>query len=227
MGPVSRYDFKRSEEDGATVKLVYENRGEKLGVARADLNARIASKIEQAELDPDQEALLEKLLGQDYEVITADERLDKIAADFVEHCATRWESDKSMMVCIDKITCGRMLQLIVPRWQAKAAEVRDAAEAKRSEAETAVDEAVRAALVEEAEEFTTQAAWLDETIVEIIISEAQNEVEDFAKWGFDIIPHRALIKQGSRPPTVSASMSRLRSRALSIPFVSPSSAQCG
>jgi type I restriction enzyme R subunit len=30
-GYVSRYDFKRSEEDGATVKLVYENRGEKLG----------------------------------------------------------------------------------------------------------------------------------------------------------------------------------------------------
>ena len=29
---VSRYDFKRSEEDGSTVKLVYENRGEKLGV---------------------------------------------------------------------------------------------------------------------------------------------------------------------------------------------------
>ena len=28
---VSRYDFKRSEEDGATVKLVYENRGEKTG----------------------------------------------------------------------------------------------------------------------------------------------------------------------------------------------------
>jgi hypothetical protein len=27
---VSRYDFKRSEEDGASVKLVYENRGEKL-----------------------------------------------------------------------------------------------------------------------------------------------------------------------------------------------------
>ena len=39
---VSRYDFKRSEEDGATVKLVYENRGEKLGIARLDLNDRIA-----------------------------------------------------------------------------------------------------------------------------------------------------------------------------------------
>jgi type I restriction enzyme, R subunit len=60
---VSRYDFKRSEEDGATVKLVYENRGEKLGVARLDLNSRIAEKIEEAELDPDQAALLDKLLG--------------------------------------------------------------------------------------------------------------------------------------------------------------------
>ena len=54
--------------------------------------------------------MLEKLLGKDYEVITADERLDKIAADFVEHCATRWESGKAMLVCIDKITCARMHQ---------------------------------------------------------------------------------------------------------------------
>ena len=60
---ISRYDFKRSEEDGATVKLIYDNRGEKLGVARLDLNERIATKIEEAELDHDQEALLEKLLG--------------------------------------------------------------------------------------------------------------------------------------------------------------------
>ena len=193
---VSRYDFKRSEEDGATVKLVYENRGEKLGVARTDLNDRIASKIEDAELDPDQEALLDKLLGQDYEVITADERLDKIAADFVEHCATRWESGKSMLVCIDKITCARMLQLIIPRWQAKAASVRAAADAKRAEAQAASDKTSRTSLEEKAEQLAAQAAWLDETIVEIIISEAQNEVKVFAKWGFDIVPHRARMKQG-------------------------------
>ena len=193
---VSRYDFKRSEEDGATVKLVYENRGEKLGVARVDLNDRIAEKIEEAELDPDQSALLDKLLGQDYEVITADERLDKIAADFVEHCATRWQSGKSMLVCIDKITCARMLQLVVPRWQAKAAAVREATDAKRAEAEAEGDETVRTALAEEAEALAAQAAWLDETIVGIVISEAQNEVRDFAKWRFDIIPHRARMKQG-------------------------------
>ena len=193
---VSRYDFKRSEEDGSTVRLVYENRGEKLGVTRTDLNDRIATKIEEAELDPDQEALLDKLLGQDYEVVTADERLGKIANDFVDHCATRWQSGKSMMVCIDKITCARMLQLIVPKWQAKAAEVRREAEAKQGEAEGTADEAVREAHAEAANKLEAQAAWLDETIVEIIISEAQNEVADFKKWGFDIIPHRARMKQG-------------------------------
>ncbi len=193
---VSRYDFKRSEEDGATVKLVYENRGEKLGVARADLNDRIAAKIEEAELDPDQAALLDKLLGKDYEVITADERLDKIAADFVEHCATRWESGKSMFVCIDKITCARMHQRIMLRWRARAAEVRTAFEAKKAEASATVDETTRAALTSEAEALEAQAKWLDQTIVEIIISEAQNEVGDFKKWGFDIIPHRALMKRG-------------------------------
>ena len=42
-------------------------------------------------------------------VLTADERLDKVAADFVEHCATRWQSGKSMLVCIDKVTCARMI----------------------------------------------------------------------------------------------------------------------
>lgn len=193
---VSRYDFKRSEEDGATVKLVYENRGEKLGVARTDLNDRIAEQIEQAELDPDQAALLDKLLGKDYEVITADERLDRIAADFVEHCATRWQSGKVMLVCIDKITCARMYQRILPRWRDKAEQVRAAEQAKRGEAAGVAEAEARAAVLAEADRLKAQADWLDETLIQIIISEAQNELADFKQWGFDIIPHRELIKQG-------------------------------
>ena len=193
---VSRYDFKRSQEDGATVKLVYENRGEQLGVARIDLNDRIAAKIEEAELDPDQEALLDNLLGKDYEVITADERLERIADDFVGRCAARWQSGKSMLVCIDKITCARMFQLIEPRWRAKASEIGALAATRRSEADAEADPAVRAELAEQAEKLAAQAAWLDETLVRIVISEAQNEVRDFARWGFDIVPHRSLMKQG-------------------------------
>src|SRR5690606_34166301 len=104
-----------------------------------DLNSTIAEKIEEAELDPDESALLDKLLGKDYEVITADERLNKIAADFVEHCATRWQSSKAMLVCIDKITCARMYQRIIPLWKLKAANVREAAEVKRAEAAKTTD----------------------------------------------------------------------------------------
>lgn len=193
---VSRYDFKRSEEDGATVKLVYENSGEKLGVERVDLNDRIAAKIEEAELDPDQEALLEKLLGKDYEIVTAPDRLDKIADDFVEHCATRWESGKSMFVCIDKITCARMHKRIVPRWEAKSAEVQAAANAKQSEVTKATDLEVQERLEAEYEQLAAQAQWLEDTFVGLIISEAQNEVRDFNKWDFDIIPHRSLMKKG-------------------------------
>ncbi len=197
---VSRYDFKRSEEDGATVRLVYENRGEKLGVVRLDLNDRIAEKVAEADLDPDQVALLERLLGKDYEVITADDRLDKIAADFVDHCCARWESGKSMLVCIDKITCARMHQRIMPRWQAKAAELRVAAVALNAEIEGMPDGPEREAALERYARLCRQADWMDETIIEIIISEAQNEVRDFRKWGFEIEPHRERMKRGFETP---------------------------
>jgi len=195
-GYVSRYDFKRSEQDGATVKLVYENRGEKLGIARLDLNDRVNAAIDQADLDPDQESLLEKLLGKDYEVIIADDRLEKIAGDFVEHCAARWESGKSMLVCIDKITCGRMYQRIAPRWQAKIGELNAAI--ARMEADLGrgggdpLDDRGAAILGRMRE----QVRWMETTIIGIIISEGQNEVSDFKRWGFDIIPHRALMKKG-------------------------------
>lgn len=193
---ISCYDFKRSEEDGATVKLVYENRGEKLGIARLDLNDRIADAIAKVELDPDQEALLEKLLGKDYEVITADDRLEKIAVDFVEHAATRWESGKSMLVCVDKITCGRMHKLIIPLWKKKLSEVRKEVALYVAKLAAEKDEDTRTALMAQRDRLLAQAAWLESTIIEIIISEAQNEVADFKKWGFDIITHRSTMKQG-------------------------------
>jgi type I restriction enzyme R subunit len=193
---VSRYDFKRSEQDGATVKLVYENRGEKLGLARLDLNDKIAAAVDAADLDPDQTALLEKLLGKDYEVITADERLERIATDFVAHCSTRWEAGKAMMVCIDKITCARMLKLIGPKWTARAAAVRLEAQARLAAIATAEDDETRQVLHAQRDRLLAQAAWMDETLIEIIISEAQNEVADFKHWGFDIIPHRSVMKLG-------------------------------
>jgi type I restriction enzyme R subunit len=199
-GYVSRYDFKRSEEDQSTVRLVYENRGEKLGIARSDLNDRIATKIEEAELDPDQTALLEKLLGKDYEVMTADDRLDKLADDFVEHCSTRWETGKSMLVCIDKITCGRMFQRIEPRWKTKVSQVKAQLRQLQAQVGTTTDPDEIERISKRIMDQRGQAAWMESTIVEIIISEAQNEIRDFKKWGVDIIPHRVVMKKGFETP---------------------------
>ena len=41
---------------------------------------------------------------------------------------------------------------------------------------------------------------MESTIIEIIISEAQNEVRDFQRWNFDIIPHRVVMKTGFQTP---------------------------
>ena len=161
---ISRYDFKRSEEDGATVKLVYENRGEKLGIARLDLNDRIAAKIEEAELDPDQEALLEKLIGKDYEVITADDRLDKIADDFVEHCATRWRRANPCSSAWTDLTCARMYQRIIPRWETKLVAVRTEIATKKRELDEAPDAETREQLAEQCERLKRQGRWLADTI---------------------------------------------------------------
>jgi type I restriction enzyme R subunit len=195
-GYISRYDFKRSEEDQSTVKLVYENRGEKLGIAHLDLNDRIADAVERADLNPDQTALLEKLLGKDYEVFTADDRLDKLADDFVEHCSTRWQTGKSMLVCIDKITCGRMLQRIEPRWQSKLSQVKALIPVREAELGDTNDPDVKERLGKEIEFLRGQEKWMESSIIEFIISEAQNEMRDFQRWGIDIIPHRVVMKTG-------------------------------
>ncbi|MGH8077906.1 MAG: type I restriction enzyme subunit R domain-containing protein, partial [Lysobacter sp.] len=59
---------------------------------------------------------------------------------------------------------------------------------------------VRERLGREIEALRGEAQWMQSTLIEIVISEAQNEVRDFAKWGFDIIPHRVVMKTGFEKP---------------------------
>jgi type I restriction enzyme R subunit len=97
-------------------------------------------------------------------------------------CSTRWEAGKAMLVCIDKITCARMLKLIGPKVEAKAAAAGSEAQAKLAAiADADADEAP--VLHAQRDRLQGQATWMDETIIELIISEAQNEVADFKKLG--------------------------------------------
>jgi len=76
---VSTYDFKRAVDDKATVPLYYDARGDKLGVAKNDLNERIAEKLEELEIeDIDVAQRLEKELKRDYHIITSKKRLNQI-----------------------------------------------------------------------------------------------------------------------------------------------------
>ena len=194
---VSTYDFQRAVEDEATVPLYYDARGDKLGVAIGDLNERIAEKLEELETDDiDVEQRLEKELKRDYHIITADKRLDQVARDFVLHYSKAWETGKAMIVCIDKVTCVRMYNLITKYWDERIAEL----------------ESKLASAVDEQEEIyrRRQIGWMRETRTAVVVSEEQGEVDKFRKWELDIKPHRKLIKQGMDLPESMRSKPQFR-----------------
>lgn len=180
---VSTYDFQRAVEDNATVPLYYDARGDKLNIATNDLNEQIAAKIEELSLeDQDIEQRLEKELRREYQIITDEKRLREIAQDFVTHYSTSWETGKGMFICIDKVTCGRMYELIVHYWQERIKQL-------KKQLKTLSDE-------QEAIYQQRQIKWMEETLTAVIISEEQGEVAKFAQWELDITPHRTLIKNG-------------------------------
>lgn len=183
---ISTYDFQRAVADGATVPLYYDARGEKLKVATSDLNERIAGKLAEFEDelagDPDAQRRLEQAMGRDYHVITADQRLERIAKDFVQHYAEGWESGKAMFVCIDKPTCVRMHALIEKYW---TEHIHTLAQQRNRE----TDEQSLA-------QRGRQLKWMGETRFAVVVSEEQGEVDRFRKLGLDITPHRRLMKHG-------------------------------
>lgn len=194
---ISTYDFQRAVEDKATVPLYYDARGDKLGVAVGDLNERIAEKLESFETDDvDVAQRLEQELKRDYHVITADKRLQQVASDFVTHYSTAWESGKVMLVCIDKITCVRMYDLIVQYWDERISEL-------EIEANSVTDE-------QEEVYRRRQIEWMRETRAAVVVSEEQGEMEKFRKWDLDIVPHRRLIKEGIDLPESMRQMPQFR-----------------
>ncbi len=182
---VSTYDFQRAVEDNATLPLYYDARGDKLSiVAEADLNKKLAEVISEAasDYDPDVIAKLENDLSREYHIVTAPERLECIADDFVQHYATNWETGKAMYVAIDKITAVRMFNFISARWAAHA----DQLEKNHSTARDEQDLLMR----------KRQVAWMRETKIAVVVSDEQGEIARFKKWGLDILPHRKLMKDG-------------------------------
>ena len=180
-GYISIYDFKRAVDDGATVPLYYENRGEKiLDLHNPEITDRILDAIEAADLDVDKQDKLEAEFAKEIHLLTAEPRLKSIARDFAGHYSDLWTSGKAMFVCLNKVTCVRMYNYVQEYWQAEI----EALEIQQKHASQ-----------QEAQELERRIQWMRETEMAVVISQDQNEIQTFKKWGLDILPHRAKMEK--------------------------------
>ncbi len=173
---VSVYDFKSAIDDGATLPLLYINRGEKLKIENPKLDDEMAAIIENEDLDADQQKKLERKFSKNYPVLTSEKRLRPIAKDLVWHFNERGYQGKGMLVAIDKPTAIRMYEYITEYW-----------------GEYLVELESRIKKVEDEQEEVQLKRHYDrvkETEVCVIVSPEQNEVDRFKKYGLDIQTHR-------------------------------------
>lgn len=180
-GYVSVYDFKRAVEDGATVPLYYENRGEKiLDLQNPEITQQILDAIDAADLDVDQQDKLEAEFAKEIHLMTAEPRLRSIAKDFVGHYTDLWTSGKAMFVCLNKVTCVRMYDYVQEYWKEEI---------------KALKEKIRKATQQEAQELHRKLKWMEETEMAVVISQEQNEIQTFKKWNLDIKKHREKMEK--------------------------------
>src|SRR6267154_359525 len=115
---VSIYNFKQSIDDGNTVPLYYENRIPELQLTNPNLTENMAEIIDSAELDEDQQRKLERDFAREYQLITREDRLDRIAEDIVAHFMGRGVLAKAMVISIDKATTVKMFDRVQKHWKA-------------------------------------------------------------------------------------------------------------
>jgi type I restriction enzyme, R subunit len=174
---ISIYNFKQSIEDGATVPLYYENRIPELQLTNDELNEDMEEIIESAMLDEEQERKLERQCAREYQLITRDDRLNKIAQDIVSHYLGRGYQGKAMIVSIDCFTTVKMYNKVQHYWQQHLQNL------KTQLAQNNLSEF-------EQKKLSVTIKYIEETDMAVIISQSQNEVEEFQKKGLDITPHR-------------------------------------
>lgn len=195
---VSIYDFQQSIEDGATVPLFYENRTPELQLVNPDLNDDIYRLVEEAELDPAQEAKLERELSRQYHILTRDDRLETVAKDIVRHFLGRGFVGKAMVVSIDKATALRMHDKVKKYWAEETERVqRDLGElAYLPRGEGSPEQARRDLRISE---LKARLVVLTSTDMALIVSPGQNEIQQMQKLGLDIQPHRKRMNE-TQPP---------------------------
>jgi type I restriction enzyme, R subunit len=172
---VSIYNFKQSIDDQNTVPLFYENRIPELQLTNPNLTEDMAEIIDSAELDDRQQEKLEREFAREYQLITRDERLERIAEDIVAHFMGRGVLAKAMIVSIDKATTIRMFDKVQKHWKT---------------AITRLQRELTAADPADKPELQKRLKFFEEADMAVVVSQSQNEIEEFKKKGLDIATHR-------------------------------------
>ena len=180
---VSVYNFAASTADHATVPLYFENRIPELQIANPTFGEDLMAIVEEADLDEAQERQLARALGQQYELITRDERLEVVAKDIVEHFLGRGFPGKGLVVSIDKVTAVRTFEKVKHFWAERLA-------ADEGRLETGELDAAERDLL------SAEIAFMRSTDMAVVISQPQNEIAEMAERGIDIKPYRKRIVEG-------------------------------
>lgn len=176
---VSKYTFKQSIEDAATVPLYYEARIPEMQITNADLEKQLQNIIDSADFTQEQEEQFEKEYVNMYQVITREDRLDAIAKDVVEHFMNRGFMGKAMYVAIDKATAIKMYDKVKIEWN-KYIKV--------------LENKLSTANEDNKEVLQNQINYMKETDMAVVVSSSQNEDEQMKQKGVNIAPHRKRMK---------------------------------
>ena len=58
-----------------------------------------------------------------------------------------------------------------------------------------LEQQIKSVTQQEAKELRRQITWTKETEMAVVISQEQNEIQTFQKWGLDIRPHRQKMEK--------------------------------
>src|SRR5579863_5436180 len=174
---VSVYNFAESVADGITVPLYYENRIPELQLINSGFNEDIEQLIDEAELSERQQQRLEREFARDYHLITRDDRLEEIARDIVAHFMGRGQKGKAMVVSIDKATAVRMYDKVQKHWKRYLEDLRNRLRGYTNG-------------TPEWQALQKRIAYMETTAMAVVVSQSQNEIDDFRQRGLDILPHR-------------------------------------
>ena len=117
------YDVSRAVEDGATVPIYYESRLARIELPedkKPELDAEIDDLSDDTDDDRTEEALKRKW-SRIEALVGAEDRIERIAADLVEHFERRLEAldGKAMIVCMSGRICVALYEAITalrPDW---------------------------------------------------------------------------------------------------------------